>query len=77
MNDGINRNESELNERALDQVSGGFALHDDPRSRAHDICTSCRIKGGAHCTGNAQMLAEYMEQHGNIDGYYGCPYREK
>lgn len=77
MNDEISRREGELNEAALDQVSGGFTLSDRPRDRAFQICGECRTFGSrrAKCSGGPEQLTQYQEEHGNIPGYSSCPFR--
>ena len=75
MNDGINRNDSELNERALEQVSGG---NDDPFLQAKEVCSGCSVTFASRgqCDGGRTELMYYLRRNGvdSVQDFRQCPF---
>lgn len=64
---------SELNDQALENVSGGFS--EDILWMAKETCGKCTSRESRFCTGSVEMLAEHIQWHGPLVSYGKCPFR--
>ena len=71
-----NRHEAELNERALEGVSGGRDANFKEMDRAASvICQHCLADMECVCDGGGRVaLREYMIANGKISFHRKCPY---
>lgn len=71
----MNRQEAELNETALEDVSGGKdALYKEMDRAASVICQSCHADIACACDGGSKVaLREYMIANGKISVHQQCP----
>ena len=76
MNEEMNGREPELNERALEQVSGGAS--DNPELQATRVCRACPVTlgHGGQCDGGEAELVRYLRKNGvdSVRAYKQCPF---
>ena len=73
MNEEIMRRKAELNDQALENVSGG--VNEKLLQKAAQICGACQYRIIKTCNVPAEDLARYMQNEHTVSKWIYCPFQ--